>query len=66
MGQRDVPRVCWVSELRSDSRRGLLRFEAGRGELIFENYGMRRAFVGSDGTVSIVKIVSLSLLVSKN
>ena len=24
-------------------------------------YGMRRSFVGSDGTVSIVKIVSLSL-----
>ena len=29
-------------------------------------YGMRRAFVGSEGTVSIVKIVCLSLLVSKD
>ena len=28
-------------------------------------YTMRRAFVGSDGTVSIVKIVSLSLRVEK-
>ena len=36
-----------------------LRFEAGRGESSWA-YGMRRAFVGSDGMVSIVKIVSLS------
>ena len=28
-------------------------------------YRMRRSFVGSDGTVSIVKIVCLSLLESK-
>ena len=28
-------------------------------------YGMRLTFVGSDGTVSIVKIVCLSFLVSK-
>ena len=29
-------------------------------------YGMRSAFVGPDSTVSIVKIVFLSLFVSKN
>ena len=32
----------------------------------FVAYGMRRAFVGSDVSVSIVKIVCLSLLVSKD
>ena len=50
-----MPHVCWVS---------LLRFEAGRGEYSWA-YGMRRAFVGSDRTVSIVKIVSLSPRVDK-
>ena len=36
------------------------------GRVQFVAYGMRRAFVGPDGTVSIGKIVSLSLLVSKD
>ena len=37
LGVRDAPRVCWVSELRSD---------AGRDETNWV-YGMHRAFVGS-------------------
>ena len=52
------------SELRSDAGWGELIFEPGRSQ---SSCGLRDAprVVGSDGTVSIVKIVSLSLLVSK-
>ena len=54
-------------------KNSLLRFEAGRSELIFgpgrgQSSCVLRdapAFVGSGGTFSIVEIVSLSLLVLK-
>ena len=70
--------VSWdlnLRELRSEARRGQLRFKPEIGEnwswtrrVPFVAHGTRRAFVASDGTVSIVKIVSLSLslLVSKD
>ena len=64
LGLRDVPRVCWVSELRS---------EAGRSELIFE-LGEASPF-GSTGCAALCwvrwnsqhskKMVSLSLRVER-
>ena len=55
LGLWDVPRFCWVSELSADAGRSKLIFEPWRGQAIW-GYGMRLAFVGSDGTVSMVKI----------
>ena len=49
------------SKLKSDH--GILQISTDRD---LDGYGMRSAFVGSDSTVSIVKIVCLSLRVSKN
>ena len=42
---------------------GVLQISTDRD---LKHYKMRSAFVGSDSMVSIVRIVSLSLLVSKN
>ena len=62
----------WAVILGYFEKSGYWRFETGRSELKFEprrdqlGLGGAPRVVGSDGTVSIVKIVSLSLLVSKN
>ena len=48
------------SELRFGLRQSELGFKSGRGQFSCVAAGCARAFVGSDKTVSIVKIVSLS------
>ena len=72
VGTTGCARICWVRELRFEAGRSELRSDAGRSKLIFEpgrgqSSGLRDApcIVRLDGTVSIVKIVSLSPHVEK-